>query len=366
MPDVELPTYRFGEIPDGMATMTMLAGLRRRPRAGQPPVGWYPVKGGGKVPLYAVDDALELPAMSDKQHARWIANRTCARCGEIRADPVPLDQSHGAPEGRRIDYECKQLERLAGARAGWLKLRMQAVAWAWEVAFQPDLVILVGEVITGQAFNSSPVDLLAVDARSGEIIFDITTWPSPYRDLTTGGMEWPRYPRNVRDWPSGQRLAPGGRTVDCDDVVPYLARLVGRPVVYLTLRADGHPVGHVEHYSALWELHGLSLFAGNPMGATPHGEDAGNNFAVRWNDWLNQPTKSQTPWSGRTGLETKRVEADSPAAAVTLVRDRLRRMRLDEHPDGPALCPVLPDGVGVEPCGKAAATGGTCVGHDPA
>lgn len=357
----ELPTYRHGQIPEGMATMTMLAGMRRRPRPGQPAVGWYPVR-KGKVPLYAIADADELPAMSDKQHARWVANRTCARCGEVRADPVPLVDD--SMPGRRVDYECRKAERLADARVSWLKLRMEAVAWAraFEIEQDGTGVILVGEAITGNGFDAGPVDLLAVDL-DGNRLVNVCTWPSPYRNLWTGKTCWPVVPRSVRERGTGRRLARHAAAIDCDEIIPHLYPLLGRPVAYLTLGASGHPLELVAHDSNLWQGWHQSLFAGD---ALPTDRQGVNDIGARWRDWMCRPQHTQSPWKGSQGLQPQPLEADDPVAGVILALHCLTEMARDEHPDGPALCPVLPPDTGLEPCGEPVNTSGMCVRHGAA
>lgn len=355
----DLATYGHGEIPDGWATMSMLARQhRRRPAPGQPAVGYYRVR-KGEVPLYAIAGAVELPAMSDKQRARWEGNRTCARCETMYPDPVTL-----LDDGRRVDWDCRQAERLARSRVSWLALRMQAVAWAREFAEQADGVIVVGRLVSGRSSSASPVELLAVDQRR-DVLVDVLTWPSPYENLTDGGVKWPRSPRSVYDLVEGRtrRLAPGGGAVDADEIVPLLFPLVGRPMVYLTVDGSGDPIGHVGDSSRLWSSHGLSLVTG--AGFDRGDRYDSHDFAVRWRDWLAEPQPGQNYWPGREGLRSQRVEAATAAAGVTRVLVGLLRMVLDDHPDGPAVCPVLAE-TGLEPCGEPVGLEGTCSGHAPA
>ena len=349
----ELVTYRHGEIPDGMATMTMLARERRRPAPGQQPVGFYKIS-RGEVPLYAVADSVTLPAMTDKQHARWTADRTCARCGEVRPEPVPL-----ADDGRRVDMECQRIERTAAARVTWLKLRMEAVAWAKAFLDKPDGTILVGGLFTRSSMDASPVELYAVRLKPMWPLVDVLAWPSPYRNITWAGTCWPRHPRHVRDR-DGRRLAPGGGTVDCDEIVPHLYPLIGRTLVYLTLGGSGHPIDYLISNSQRWNTYEQSLFAGPALSPDRSGD---NDFAVRWRDWLCEPQDIRWPWQGREGLVRQPVEAASAFDGVMQVRAGLLRMSTDDHPDGPALCPVLP-ATGLEPCGEPVGLSGTCALHE--
>lgn len=348
-----LVTYRHGEIPAGMATMSMLARQRRRPAPKQPVVGYYKVR-RGEVPLYAIADSVELPAMTDKQLARWTGNRTCARCGETRVDPVPL-----LDDGRRVDEKCRQAERLARARVSWLAGRMEAVAWARAFTAKRDGVILVGHLVAGRT-GASPVELLAVD-QEFNVLLRALTWPSPYRNLSYGGVRWSRWPRSVYDLVEGRtrRLAPGGGVVDCDEIVPHLFPLIGRPVVYLTVGGSGHPIRYVADNSAHWS-HEPSLFSGAPLGLDRH---RSNDFAERWRDWLAEPQPGQNYWPGRDGLRRQPVEATSAAGGLARVLVGMLRMSLDDHPDGPAVCPVLPE-TGLEPCGEPVGLSGTCPGHE--
>lgn len=351
----DLPTYGRGKIPDGMATMTMLSGLRRRVAPGQPPVGYYPVR-GGVVPLYAVADSVTLPPMSDKQLAKWTANRTCARCEEVRADPVPL-----VDDGRRVDWRCQQAERLAAARIGWTAARVQARAWARDLIAARDGVILVGYVIGRSGVDAAAVELLAVDLRGRGELVDVMTWPSPYRNLHSGGTRWASYPRTVREAGiDGRRLAPGRPVIDADQIVPHLMPLLGRTIGYLTIGGGGHPIGHVAGSSHLWSTWGdNSLFVG---AALPHDRAGAGDIAARWRDWLCEPQESTNVWPGPDGLKRQPLEADSAAAGLALAAACLSRMAMDDHPDGPARCPALPD-VGLEPCGELANTSGMCDGH---
>lgn len=349
----DLPTYRYGQIPDGMATVSMLARMRRRlARPDQPAVGWYPIR-KGVVPLYAIADSVELPKMSAKQFARWTAHRTCARCGEVRGEPVPL-----CDDGRRVDLECRRLERLAVARVTWLKARMEAVAWARAFHDQPDAAILVGRLFGHCSLEASPVDLFAISLNPTRPLLDVLAWPSPYRNITQfGGTTWARLPRGVHS--RAGRLAPGGGAVDCDEITPHLYPLLGRPLVYLTLGGAGHPIEHVERNSHNWSPHGVSLFAGPALQDDRNGH---NDFAARWRDWMCEPEDTRHPWAHRDSLKRQPIEADTPAAAAELVLAGLLWMGLDAHPDGPPLCPVLPE-TGLEPCGEPAGLSGTCPLH---
>lgn len=356
----DLPTYTHGNIPDGMATMTMLARRRRRVAPGQPAVGYYPVRGGAVVPLYAVADSVALPPMTDKQLARWTANRTCARCSEVHQDTVPERD-----DGRRVDRACWRAERWADARVGWVAARVQAREWARAMIHADDGVILVGHVIGRGGIDASAVELLAVDLSGRGELVDVMTWPSPYRNMHSGGIRWASYPRTVREnVPAalGRRLVPGRPVVDADQVVPHLMPLLGRPIAYLTVGGpSGHPVGHVAASSSLWDGWKRNLYAGN---ALPRDQSRANDIAVRWRDWMCQPqdTPNETPWSGRDGLQLQPLQADSAGEGLALAVSCLSQMARDGHPDGMAVCPVLQD-VGVEPCGELANTSGMCDGH---
>src|SRR5207247_6419709 len=86
-----------------------------------------------------------------------------------------------------------------------------------------------------------------------------------------------------------------------------------------------------------------------------------------------------TFWPGIDGLTRQRRPDQTAAQILDLMRDYLRRMAgtdgVDDHPDGPAVCPVLPahgDPPGIEPCGAPlvgprpgakADTAGRCTGH---
>ncbi|GAB3856688.1 hypothetical protein GCM10029963_53480 [Micromonospora andamanensis] len=137
------PLYRVAEIPDHLATVTMLRRLRRRPAEGQEPAATLFYHGNKHTDLYEIAASQELPALSPGRQAAWTAARTCARCQATRTNPLAhIDR------GRRLCAGCVVTERTAAARPSWLRLRAAAVQWARDVLDHPDTVLIAAYGLT--------------------------------------------------------------------------------------------------------------------------------------------------------------------------------------------------------------------------
>lgn len=323
-----LPVYRVTEIPSGMATATMLRRQRRRPAEGQPAVALLFYHGNKHAPLYDVSASVELPALSPRRLAAWIAARTCARCATTR--DVPLAHHHG---GRRLCQACARLERLAAARPAWLTLRQQAVDWARTVLLDRDTVLIA----LRQLGHGYPIEVHAITL-DGQALVDVLVWTK---------------------WPSA-RLARTPGAIDADRLVPYLMPLVGRRLVYLGIAWNRSPMGELSDASELWWRHETSL-------ADPSiKEHRGDEFRQRWTDWHARTwSNGDGLWQSyhnRYGLERVDVRGDSAAALTAAMRAGLNAMASDRHPDGRPACPWLPP-TGTTPCGARPFLNGLCRTH---
>lgn len=136
-----LPRIPYGDtIPPDLATETMLRRVRRRLAPGQQHVAWYGTPYGDRA-LYLVADSVELPPLRGKRAAAYVAARTCARCGQAAADPLPWFRDSGR-DGRRLDYTCRAAETDAALAPERYRRRRQAVTWAADVVADGQAVIV--------------------------------------------------------------------------------------------------------------------------------------------------------------------------------------------------------------------------------
>ncbi|OKI52870.1 hypothetical protein [Micromonospora sp. CB01531] len=323
-----LPLYRVGEIPEHLATKTMLARQRRRPADRQKSVATLFYHGNKHAPLYAIADSVELPALSPARQAAWTAARTCARCQATSDAPLPMTNDE-----RRRCLGCGRAERLAAARPSWLALRQQAVDWARDVLYHPDTVLIA----LHRLGHGCPIEVHATTV-DGQVLVDV--------------LVWPKYPSS--------KLARTPGAVDADQLVPYLTPLVGRRLIHLGAAWNGTPMRVLSDASNLWWHYETSL-------ADPSiREDRDDAFAQRWTDW------HARTWSNgdglhrghhnRYGLQHVDVDGDSAAALTAAMRAGLDLMAGDRHPDGPPACPWLPP-TGITPCGARPWLNGLCRAH---
>ncbi|MFI7249813.1 hypothetical protein [Micromonospora chalcea] len=323
-----LPVYRVGEIPDGMATATMLRRQRRRPAEGQPAVALLFYHGNKHAPLYEVSASATLPALSPRRQAAWTAARTCARCATTR--DTPLARHHG---GRRLCLGCNRLERLAAARPAWLTLRQQAVDWARTALLDRDVVLIA----LRQLGHGFPIEVHAITL-DGQPLVDVLVWPK---------------------WPSPKLLRTPG-AIDADRLVPYLMPLIGRRLIYLGTGWTQTPMGVLSAASELWWRYETSL--ADPS-IKEHRDD---EFRQRWTDWHARTwSNGDGLWKGyhnHYGLERVDVHGESAAALTAAMRQGLTAMARDRHPDGRPTCPWLPP-TGTTPCGARPFLNGLCRTH---
>jgi hypothetical protein len=357
------PIYRHDDLPaDRLATVTMLKRMRRRLAEGQQPVASYLSTSQRYSPLYEVAASVELPPLTPGQQARRAVARTCWRCGVTRDDPFPC-YYHGGKEQRRLCEDCRRRERLAECMPSWLAGRLAASAWAREVLADPQTVLI-------------HVQRLGPDSRSG--------WPFRIRAAAVDGTVllgedvcrvW--LPPNCPERKPGQVLA-----VDIADKVRALLdrRLVawgnGSPLrdLFHDLAQSGeHHDLHRRGVRCICDTPGLLRWH---AGTVAQGDD----FGERYTSWRMQRLAGNF-WPGSDGLARQRPPDQTAAQILDLMPDYLRRMADDDHPDGPAVCPVLPvrsrdpdAPPGIEPCGAAligprpgarSDAAGRCAGHTP-
>lgn len=336
--DGGLPTYRVTEIPDGLATKTMLARQRRRPAPGQPAAAILFYHGNKHTPLYTVAAAQPLPPLPPGRQAAWTAARTCARCAATNETPYQSIEN-----GRRLCLDCVVAERAAAVWPSWLRLRAAAVSWARDVLIDPDTVLLAAYRLTDW---DGPIHVHAATV-GGQVLVDVVA-RSRYDPL------WRR------------PLGPAG-SVNADDLVPLLMPLVGRRLVHTIRSNSGH---YADHLTPLGELSTLSRrWYGEPSLRDPSiRQQPDDAFARRWTDWHNRPYQygpHTRPSYGRFGLRTVNVDGGDAAEVTAAIRAGLARMALDDHPDGPATCPWLP-AAGRTACGSPdIAQTGLCPAHRP-
>lgn len=331
------PLYRIGELPENLATVTMLKRMRRRPAEGQEPAGTLLYRGNEYAPLYEVAAAVELPALTGKAAARYTAHRTCARCAEVNSEQ-PFREYE---DGRRLCPRCTTAERFAKHRPSWLALRIQATAWARNVLADPDTVLLAAHRHT----FSYPVELHAVTL-AGEVLVDAVVWPK--------SPAW--------------KLARTPGAIDAADVVPTLTPLVGRRAIH---HIDGGRHGWASHITPLGEVARSSgVWFEDDLAGPAVRQVSDDAYQQRWIDWWSRPHDTGLPDAGRRGIAHVPVATDlmreSPALTrelAAVMRDGLVVMAADDHPDGPPRCPVLPP-TGLEPCGAAAGPTGRCSDHE--
>ncbi len=329
-----LPLWRVGEIPEHLATATMLRRQRRRLADGQPAVASLLYRGNKYTSLYELAASVPLPALSPKRQASWTGARTCARCQATSDTPWPTPN-----DDRRLCLGCTRAERLAAARPSWLRLRAAAVTWASEVLANPDSVILAAY----QHGWGYPMQVRAENL-AGEVLVDV---------------------RVVSSHPSSRTvLTPGA--INADLVVPHLMPLVGRRLIHTVRSRRGGfadwvtPLDRLEDMTRIWHHPGL-----RDPAVRERPEDA---FGPRWTDW------HARTWSngegiyhahhGRHGLATVELPGDTAAELTARTRAGLAVMATDTHPDGPPTCPWLPP-TGRTPCGADTGPHGLCPDHTP-
>lgn len=321
------PLYRSGEIPEHLATVTMLRRMRRRLDPGQQPVASLIYYGNCYTELYEIAASVELPPRSPGRQAAYIAARTCARCGAVRDTPWPT-----APvpctTGRRLCAECAEGE----AESSWWEWRHQAraaaVAWAQEVSTDPATVLFHADETA-----LLTVDVYAVDLATGEVLIDarIRHDERDYQETPTWRPDsWDDTTVSIRDVADQVRALAGRRLID------WYAYYKGpRPLVWnmKTLLGEDVPLA-IARRPYTWE-----------PGVT--GDDMGNWYS----DWLSVRARDGS-WRYDRWITHHDLPAGAqvPADVVAHMRQLLHLMAVDDHPAGPPTCPALLDG-GRQVCG---------------
>ncbi|MET7395580.1 hypothetical protein ABZS66_19030 [Dactylosporangium sp. NPDC005572] len=310
--------------------------MRRRPAEGQEPVATLFYHGNQHAPLYEVEASQELPPLSPGRLARWTADRTCARCAAVSGEPLQTWDNHN----RRLCDGCWGAQRLAEVRPSHLKRRLAAVDWARGVLADPAAAVLVS--ITTSDFGSTRLYGAELD---GTVLIDVTVAPRH-----AGGVP--------------PVVVPDG-AVPAPVAVAQLLQLGGRRFIHHaisgTVGDQFTPVGRV-------------LLMAGQMGdhrelarscRTYDRELGTDTYRLRLRDWHCQTAHPQQPWAGEDGLKPVFPTAPTARRLAEDMLTGLRAIAADEHPDGPATCPVLPD-TGLEPCGSTDLTAaGVCPAHQP-
>lgn len=334
-----LPAYRYGQLPDGLATTTMLRRMRRRPAPGQEPVGTLIYRRSKHAALFEIAASEELPALPAGRQAAWTAARTCARCAATSSTPWPLTYD----SDRRRCPDCVGAERLAAARPSWYALRAQAVDWARDVLADPDSVLLALYRVDW----GCPIEVHATTT-DGQVLVDILVWPERTRP--------------------GLARTPGA--IAADQIVPHLTPLVGARAIHLMAAGTlpgrfswmGTPTDELEQASRHWW--------GHPgLGAPVIREHHDDRYEQRWTDWhARTRCAGRDLWPGhhgRPGLDQIFVTGESAADLTSVMRTGLVYMAQDKHPDGAPECPWLPP-TGLTACGAPTGPRGLCPSHVPA
>lgn len=323
------PIYRSGEVPDHLATVTMLRLTRRRPAPDQLPAATLLYHGNKYTELYEIAGTEQLPPLPPRRQAAWTAARTCARCADTSLAPWPPRRGRRL---RRLCPHCDQAEGIAAARPSWLRLRAAATAWARGVLADPDTVILAA--YHHDRGGGYPLHVRAETPLTGEVLVDVVAQSHQ---------------------PSIRRvLAPGAVVVD--ELVPHLMPLVGRRLVHAIrshqgVYTHGGPLDELDSMSAYWWIRDPSIR-----------QRPGDAIGQRWTDWHARPAAG-TVWPGRDGLASQDLPANDAAELAAQIRVGLALMAADAHPDGPATCPWLPP-TGLTACGRAdIGDAGLCPDH---
>ena len=318
-----LPVYRTGQIPDGLATKTMLTESRRRPAPGQAPAATLFYHGNQHAPLYRIDATVEMPPPS----ARYVAARTCARCRATRATPWPVAPAP-ATSGRRLCVDCAEAE----AEASWWRMRHRAraaaVAWAQSVIADP-MAVLVHSISVGQLV----LGLYAVELATGELLLH------------------ERIRHNERDYPPGSGYRPPSWSdpgvVGIRDVAEQVQALTRRRLVTWSASRTGLSLITWNMWTGLGEDLGQGLAVQPCLSTWSPGAPAGDEIGTWYADWHGTRDRDGSwrydrsvrwhdlPWA--SGAD----QSPDMTAQVTEVRRRLQLIATDDHPTGEPDCPAL-------------------------
>lgn len=157
----------FREVPEHLATVTMLKHRRLRVAAGQKPVASLLYHGNEYTPLYKVAAAEPMRPLSAKRQAAFDRVRTCDRTGQLHVGP-PLE----VWQDRRLCGSCIE----AISEIAWRKRqrvnRAECADWARGVLADPTVVLVAESSRLGGAWFE-PLDVYAVTG-DGQVLLDAT------------------------------------------------------------------------------------------------------------------------------------------------------------------------------------------------
>lgn len=170
------PVYRRGQAPEGLCTASQLRAQRLSP-AGLTPLAWlyFAYTGHQICPLYAVEQARPIRALTDRQRAALAAGRAlagtapCRGCGEVRVSVSKYRET--------ICESCEQAREIAEYEAFLGQLaadRAAAVLWAADVLADPATVVLDTET-TG--LDGAYIVDIAVTDTAGNPLLDTRVNP---------------------------------------------------------------------------------------------------------------------------------------------------------------------------------------------
>jgi len=310
------PMYRMGEIPAGLATVTMLRDRRRKLAEGQKPVATLFYHGNQHTELYEIAASVEMPPLSPARAARYAAARTCYRCG-IQSIYTLEYVWRGPWQGNRRCGNCGRLDARADELAGKLVGRLAATAWARGVL--ADVTVAIVAECRHQTYATAT----EVHAE----LVDGTVLLSAIID----------HPRMTGE--HSPRARPAGEVENelCNLLLYRRVGLAGGLYdVQLAMQSWQRSQGINDRFPPLLV------------------ENA-DGIGRRWAAWL-----CQDAWR----VHQAQYLPDQPAAAIVAqIRELLHKVADDtDHPDGPAACPALP-ATGTEPCGSTILP---CPQHPPA
>ncbi|GAB4590139.1 hypothetical protein Ntsu_79710 [Nocardia sp. IFM 10818] len=188
-----LPIHRSDTLPAAaLATKSMLATrYRMRPADGQRPVAlYYALR--DYFPLYVIDDAEPMAALSPSRQAAWEAVRTCARCGDRGLEPYPV-----AGDGGRYCPPCDGSAADEAWTRGLELAQRAATEWAGGVVTDPNAVIVACQ--REWAFTR----LVALETVYGQVVHDLITPTDVDEERASEQV-----PHNYTPWPEvAQALA---------------------------------------------------------------------------------------------------------------------------------------------------------------
>ncbi|MEU1986135.1 3'-5' exonuclease [Nocardia sp. NPDC019395] len=170
------PVYRRGLAPEGLCTASQLRAQRLSP-AGLTPVAWlyFAYTGHQTCPLYAVEQARPIRALTDRQRAALAAGRAlagtapCRVCAAVRVSVSKYRETicESCEQAREIAEYEEFLAQLAADRAA-------AAVWAADVLADPATVVLDTET-TG--LDGAYIVEIAVTDAAGNTLLDTRVNP---------------------------------------------------------------------------------------------------------------------------------------------------------------------------------------------